>query len=75
VGNEENGYQVPDSKKTMINGTKEPRDIHMKTLKDEILEDITKKFMEKILINQNVNMHTRYSKTPKIKNMRRHRNK
>jgi hypothetical protein len=38
----------------MINVTKEPSDIQTKTFK-EILEDITKKFMEKILdmVNQN----------------------
>jgi hypothetical protein len=29
VGNEENGYPVPDSKKTMINVTKEPNDTHI----------------------------------------------
>jgi IMP dehydrogenase/GMP reductase len=55
VGNEENGYPVSDLNKTMINVTKEPSDTHMKTYK-ETLEDITKKFMEKILhmVNQNV---------------------
>jgi hypothetical protein len=30
VGNEENGYPVPDPKKTMINATNEPRDVHKK---------------------------------------------
>jgi hypothetical protein len=48
VGNEENGYPVPDPNKTMINVTKEPSDTHKKTLKEEILEEITEKFMEKI---------------------------
>jgi hypothetical protein len=40
----------------MISVTKEPSDIHIKTLKEEILEDTTKKIMEKILdiVNQNV---------------------
>jgi hypothetical protein len=40
----------------MINVTKEPSDTHIKTLKEEILEDISEKFMEKILdlVNQNV---------------------
>jgi hypothetical protein len=33
VGNEENGYPVPDSKKTMINVTKEPNDTHIKILR------------------------------------------
>jgi hypothetical protein len=55
VGNEENGCPVPDLNKPMINVTKESRDTHIKTLKEEILEAITKKFMEKTLdmVNQN----------------------
>jgi hypothetical protein len=32
-GNEENGYPVPDPKKTMINDTKEPSDAHKTTSK------------------------------------------
>jgi hypothetical protein len=41
------------------------------------MEEITEKFMKKILDmdNQNVQVHSRKFKTPKIKNMRRHRNK
>jgi cell division ATPase FtsA len=56
MGNEKNVYQVPDLNKTMINVTKEPSDTHIKTLNEEILEDITEKFMEKILdiVNQNI---------------------
>jgi dihydroorotate dehydrogenase len=56
LGTEENGYPDPGLNKTMINITKEPSDTHIKTLKEEILEDITEKFMEKMLnmINQNV---------------------
>jgi tRNA A37 threonylcarbamoyltransferase TsaD len=56
VGNEENGYSVPDLNKTMINVTQELSNKHIKTQKEEILEDITEKFMEKILdmVNQNV---------------------
>jgi hypothetical protein len=52
---EENGYPVPDLNKTMINVTKEPSDNHIKMLKGEILEDITEKFIEKILdmVNKN----------------------
>jgi hypothetical protein len=40
----------------MINVTKEPSDTHKKTLKEEVLEVTTEKFMEKILkrVNQNV---------------------
>jgi hypothetical protein len=49
VGNEENGYPVSDLNKTMINVIKEPSDTHIKTIKEEILENITEKFMEKIL--------------------------
>jgi hypothetical protein len=54
-GNEENRHPVTDLNKTMINVTNEPSDTHIKTFKEEILEDITKKFMEKILdmVNQN----------------------
>jgi hypothetical protein len=33
VGNEKNGYPVPDINKTMINVTKEHNDIHIRTLK------------------------------------------
>jgi ribosomal protein S13 len=78
VGNEENGYPVPDLNKTMINITKEPSDTHSKTLTDEILEDITEEFMKKILdvVNQNVQgALKKFQDTKKIKNMRRYRNK
>jgi hypothetical protein len=58
VGNEENGYPVSDLNKTTINVTKELSDNPPtpKTLKEEIWEEISKKFMEKILgmVNQNV---------------------
>jgi mevalonate kinase len=52
LGNEENGYPVPHPKKTRICVTKKPSDAQKGTLKEEISE----KFMEKILdiINQNV---------------------
>jgi hypothetical protein len=40
VGNEENGYPVANLNKTMINVIKEPSDSHIKTLKEEILEEI-----------------------------------
>jgi hypothetical protein len=56
VGNEENGYPVPDLKK-MINVTKEHNDTHIKTLKEEILENITEKFMEKIPDSYLVSRH------------------
>jgi cell division ATPase FtsA len=40
----------------MINDTKEPSNAHKNTLKEEILQEITENFMEKILdmVNQNV---------------------
>jgi hypothetical protein len=34
-GNEENGYPVPDSKKTKINAAKEPNDVHKNTHKEK----------------------------------------
>jgi hypothetical protein len=49
VGNEENGHRDPDLNKTMINVTKEPSDAHKKTLKEVVLEEISEKFLEKIL--------------------------
>jgi hypothetical protein len=55
-GNEENGYPVPDSKKTKINDAKEPNKVHKNNLKEEILQVITENFMEILLdmVNQNV---------------------
>jgi hypothetical protein len=55
-GNEENGYPVPDSNKTKINDTKEPKNAHKNSLKEEILQVITENFIEMILdmVNQNV---------------------
>jgi glutamyl-tRNA reductase len=56
VGNEENRYPVPDPNKTIINNTKEPSDAHKNILKEEISQEITENFMEKIqdMVNQNV---------------------
>jgi hypothetical protein len=53
---EENGYPVPNSKKTKINNAKEPSDAHKNSLKEEILQVITENFMEMLLdmVNQNV---------------------
>jgi hypothetical protein len=66
----------------MINVTKEPSDTNIKTLKEEILEDITEKFLEKILgmVNQNIQdalkkFQDTKKKKKKDKKMRRHRNK
>jgi hypothetical protein len=38
--NEENGYPHPDSNKTKINYTKEPKEDHKNTPKEEILQDL-----------------------------------
>jgi hypothetical protein len=56
VGNEENGYPVPDCKKTMINVTNEPSDTHKKIPQRGNHEEITEKFMEKLqdTVNQKV---------------------
>jgi hypothetical protein len=56
VGNKEKGYLLLDLNKPMIYVTKEPSNSHIITLKEEILEDITEKFMKKLLdmVNQNV---------------------
>jgi hypothetical protein len=50
--------------------------IPTKTLK-EILQETPEKFIEKIrdMLNQNVQDALKKFQTPKIKNMRRHRNK
>jgi hypothetical protein len=55
-GNEENRYPFLDSNKTKTNDTKEPNDAYNNTLKEEILQVITKNFMEMLLdkVNQNV---------------------
>jgi hypothetical protein len=75
VGNEGNGYTVPDHNKTMINVTEEPSDIHKKTLKEGILEEITEKLMEKIpdMVNQNVQDTLKKFQDTKNKNMTRYR--
>jgi hypothetical protein len=55
-GNEENGYPVPDSNKTKTEYRKEPNKAHKNTLKEEILQEITEKFMEMLLdkVNKNI---------------------
>jgi hypothetical protein len=75
-GNEENGYPDPDSNKTKINYTKEPNEVHKKTLKEEILQVINENFIETLLdtVNQNIqeelkelqdNKNKEYEKTQK----------
>jgi molecular chaperone DnaK (HSP70) len=65
VGNEDNGYPVIDPIKTMINVTREHRDTHKKILKEEISE----KFMQKVLdmVNQNVQEALKKFQDTKIK--------
>jgi hypothetical protein len=55
-GNEENRYPDSDSSKTKRNYTKEPKEAHKNTLKEEILQVINENLIEMILdiINQNV---------------------
>jgi hypothetical protein len=50
-------------------------DAHKNTLKEELLQEITEIFMEKILDVVNQNVQDALKKFPKIKSMRRHRNK
>jgi hypothetical protein len=57
-GNEENRYPVPDSNKTIINDTKEPKNVHKNKLKEEILQVITENFME-MLLDVGQSKHTR----------------
>jgi hypothetical protein len=75
--NEENRYTDPVSNKTKINYTKEPNEAHKNILKEEILQVINENFIEMLLdiVNQMYRRHSRNSKTTKIKNMRKHRNK
>jgi hypothetical protein len=57
VGNEENEYPVPDPNETMINATNELSDDHKKkSLKEEIMDEITEKSMKKLqdMVNQKV---------------------
>jgi hypothetical protein len=72
-GSEEIGYPVPDSNKTKKNDAKGPINAHKNIIKEEILQVITENFMEMLVDTVN-KRHSRNSKTPKIKNMRRHRN-
>jgi hypothetical protein len=56
VGNEENGYQVPDHNKTMINFTNQPSEAHKKIPQRRIMKEIIEKLMQKMLdmVNQKV---------------------
>jgi hypothetical protein len=76
-GNEENRHPVPDSNKTKIDYPKEPNKAHKNTLEEEILQKITEHFMELLLdkVKKMYRRNSRNSKTTKIRNMRRHKNK
>jgi hypothetical protein len=67
-GNEENRYPDADCNKTKINYAKELNEAHKNTLKEEILQVITENFIEMLLdmVNQNIQRHSRNSKTTKI---------
>jgi hypothetical protein len=60
-----------------INYGKEPNEAHKNTLKEEILQVINENFIDMILdmVNQNVQETLRNSKTTKIENLRKHKNK
>jgi hypothetical protein len=66
-----------DSNKLKINYVKKPNEAHKNTLKEEILQVINENFIEMMLdmVNQNVQETTRNSKTTKIENLRKHKNK
>jgi cell division protein FtsX len=68
VGNKEKGYLLLDLNKPMIYVTKEPSNSHIITLKEEILEDITEKFMEKLLDMANQNVQDALKKFQDTKN-------
>jgi hypothetical protein len=54
--NEENGYPDPDSNKAKINYTKEHKEVHKNTMKEESLNVINENFIEMLLdmFNQNI---------------------
>jgi predicted transglutaminase-like cysteine proteinase len=48
-------YLVPDLNKTMVNVTNEPNETHIKTLEEEIMEEVTEKLMKTLdMVNQKV---------------------
>jgi hypothetical protein len=76
-GNEENRCPDPDSNKMKINYAKEPNEAHKNTLKEEILQVINENFIEMIL-DTSMKLSRRHSinsKTTKIENLRKHKNK
>jgi hypothetical protein len=74
VGSEENAYSVPDTNKIMINVTNELSGVPEKSLKEEILEQVTEKLMEKLktwltrkykIYSRNFKAHTHQKKLKK----------
>jgi hypothetical protein len=55
-GDEENGYTVPNSNKTKIKDTKEPKYAHKNPLKTKNPASTTENFMEMLqdMVNQNI---------------------
>jgi tRNA A22 N-methylase len=49
VGNEKNGYPVPDPNKTMVNVTYEPSDAHKKFPREEITEKLMEKTLDMVI--------------------------
>jgi hypothetical protein len=74
VGNEENGYSVPDPPK-MIKVTKDPSNAHKNTPKEEIFQEITEKFMEKIPDTLSQNVQNVVKKFQDTKNKEHEKNK
>jgi hypothetical protein len=76
VGNEENEYPVPDSDRMMLILNNKWNDIHKKTLKEEIMNEIIEIVIEKLQVqlNRKYKMNSKNIKTPQTKNLRRHRN-
>jgi hypothetical protein len=75
-GNEENGHLYPNSSKTKLNYTKEPKEAHKNTLQKQILKVIKENFIKMFLdmVNQNIqealkkfqdNKNKKYKKTQK----------
>jgi type I site-specific restriction endonuclease len=67
-GSEENGYLVPDPNKTKLNDIKESSDAQKNTFKEEILQEITENFIEKILNMVIQNVQDALKKFQDIKN-------
>jgi hypothetical protein len=69
--------QIQTPTKWRLNYAKEPSEAHKNILKEEILQVINENFIEMILdlVDQNGQETLRNSKTTKIENLRKHKNK